>query len=169
MADQFDPWQQWLGVSPKHQPADHYRLLGLSRFESDTDVIANAAERAAELVQHKAGEEHAAEAGQLLKAITEARTCLLDNKRKAAYDHVLKRRPNRLPGGEQQRVALGRAMVRQPRVFLMDEPLTNLDASLRSEMRVELIAPIAMDEGLRFAIREGGRTVGAGRVINIIE
>ena len=38
-----------------------------------------------------------------------------------------------------------------------------------TEMRVELIAPIAMDEGLRFAIREGGRTVGAGRVIHIIK
>jgi len=53
-------------------------------------------------------------------------------------EHILNRRPNRLPSGEQQRVALGRAMVRQPQVFLMDEPLTNLDASLRSEMRVEL-------------------------------
>ncbi len=53
-------------------------------------------------------------------------------------DHILHRRPNRLPSGEQQRVALGRAMVRQPQVFLMDEPLTNLDASLRSDMRVEL-------------------------------
>ena len=53
-------------------------------------------------------------------------------------NHILKRRPNRLPGGEQQRVALGRAMVRQPQVFLMDEPLTNLDASLRADMRVEL-------------------------------
>jgi ABC-type sugar transport system ATPase subunit len=53
-------------------------------------------------------------------------------------DHILKRRPNRLPSGEQQRVALGRAIVRQPQVFLMDEPLTNLDASLRAEMRVEL-------------------------------
>ena len=53
-------------------------------------------------------------------------------------DHILNRRPNRLPSGEQQRVALGRAMVRQPQVFLMDEPLTNLDASLRSDMRVEL-------------------------------
>ena len=38
-----------------------------------------------------------------------------------------------------------------------------------TEMRVELIHPIAMDEGLRFAIREGGRTVGAGRVVNIIK
>ncbi|MBY5161560.1 elongation factor Tu, partial [Nitriliruptoria bacterium AS10] len=38
-----------------------------------------------------------------------------------------------------------------------------------TEMTVELIAPIAMDEGLRFAIREGGRTVGAGRVTSILE
>lgn len=52
--------------------------------------------------------------------------------------HLLKKRPSRLPGGEQQRVALGRAMVRQPQVFLMDEPLTNLDASLRADMRTEL-------------------------------
>ena len=58
--------------------------------------------------------------------------------RRLRINHVLKRRPNKLPGGEQQRVALGRAMVRQPQVFLMDEPLTNLDASLRADMRVEL-------------------------------
>lgn len=58
--------------------------------------------------------------------------------RRLRIEHILKRRPNRLPSGEQQRVALGRAMVRQPQVFLMDEPLTNLDASLRADMRVEL-------------------------------
>jgi multiple sugar transport system ATP-binding protein len=52
--------------------------------------------------------------------------------------HILNNRPLKLPSGEQQRVALGRAMVRQPQVFLMDEPLTNLDASLRADMRVEL-------------------------------
>lgn len=52
--------------------------------------------------------------------------------------HLLKRKPDRLSGGEQQRVALGRAMVRNPQVFLMDEPLSNLDAKLREEMRVEL-------------------------------
>ncbi|MEM7344145.1 MAG: ABC transporter ATP-binding protein [Chloroflexota bacterium] len=53
-------------------------------------------------------------------------------------DNILKRRPNSLPSGEQQRVALGRAIIRRPQVFLMDEPLTNLDASLRTDMRVEL-------------------------------
>lgn len=53
-------------------------------------------------------------------------------------DYALGRRPKRLSSGEQQRVALGRAIVRRPQVFLLDEPLTNLDASLRSDMRVEL-------------------------------
>lgn len=52
--------------------------------------------------------------------------------------HLLQRRPEHLSGGEMQRVALGRALVREPRVFLMDEPLTNLDAKLREEMRAEL-------------------------------
>ena len=50
----------------------------------------------------------------------------------------LTRKPNKLSGGEQQRVALGRAMVRHPKAFLMDEPLTNLDAELRADMRAEV-------------------------------
>jgi multiple sugar transport system ATP-binding protein len=57
---------------------------------------------------------------------------------KLHIEHLLERRPAQLSGGEQQRVALGRAMVRRPRAFLMDEPLTNLDFKLRVEMRSEL-------------------------------
>lgn len=53
-------------------------------------------------------------------------------------EYLLNKRPNKLGAGEQQRVALGRAMVRRPQVFLMDEPLTNLDAKLRGDMRMEL-------------------------------
>src|SRR5881394_1895169 len=50
----------------------------------------------------------------------------------------LRRKPRQLSGGQRQRVALGRAIVRHPRVFLFDEPLSNLDAKLRVQMRVEL-------------------------------
>jgi multiple sugar transport system ATP-binding protein len=51
---------------------------------------------------------------------------------------VLRRRPGQLSGGQRQRVAMGRAIVRRPRVFLMDEPLSNLDSQLRAELRAEI-------------------------------
>ncbi|MBC8931019.1 ATP-binding cassette domain-containing protein, partial [Escherichia coli] len=50
----------------------------------------------------------------------------------------LKRKPSALSGGQRQRVALGRAIVRDAKVFLMDEPLSNLDAKLRVQMRAEI-------------------------------
>jgi multiple sugar transport system ATP-binding protein len=52
--------------------------------------------------------------------------------------HLLDRRPDQLSGGQRQRVAIGRALVRDVDVFLFDEPLSNLDAKLRSELRVEI-------------------------------
>ncbi|MGL5295468.1 MAG: ABC transporter ATP-binding protein [Culicoidibacterales bacterium] len=66
------------------------------------------------------------------KKVTEAAKML-------GLDHLLDRKPKALSGGQRQRVALGRAVVRHPKVFLMDEPLSNLDAKLRGHMRAEII------------------------------
>jgi multiple sugar transport system ATP-binding protein len=86
---------------------------------------------------------------------------------------LVKRRPGELSGGERQRVAMGRAIVRSPKVFLFDEPLSNLDAALRAELRVELGAQVrklgttslyvthdqveAMTLGDRIAVMKSGR------------
>jgi multiple sugar transport system ATP-binding protein len=58
--------------------------------------------------------------------------------RSLSLDHLLDRKPKQLSGGQQQRVALGRAIARQAQVFLLDEPLSNLDAQLRDDTRAEL-------------------------------
>jgi multiple sugar transport system ATP-binding protein len=62
-------------------------------------------------------------------------------------DEYLERKPNQLSGGQRQRVAMGRAIVRLPQVFLMDEPLSNLDAKLRVQMRAD-IAALQLDFGI---------------------
>jgi multiple sugar transport system ATP-binding protein len=54
--------------------------------------------------------------------------------------HLMHRKPSQLSGGQRQRVALGRAIIRHPHVFLMDEPLSNLDAAMRVQMRTEIVA-----------------------------
>ncbi|AXL49584.1 sugar ABC transporter ATP-binding protein [Paraburkholderia caffeinilytica] len=61
-----------------------------------------------------------------------------DAARLLQIEHLLDRRPAQLSGGQRQRVAMGRALVRHPKIFLFDEPLSNLDAKLRVDMRTEI-------------------------------
>jgi multiple sugar transport system ATP-binding protein len=68
---------------------------------------------------------------EIAKRVREAATIL-------GIDELLKRKPRELSGGQRQRVAMGRAIVRKPQAFLFDEPLSNLDAKLRVQMRAEL-------------------------------
>src|SRR4029079_11723390 len=63
---------------------------------------------------------------------------VMEAAKKLRIDKLLSRKPGKLSGGEMQRVAIGRAIVRRPKVFLMDEPLSALDAKLRTEMRAEI-------------------------------
>ncbi|MGH8316166.1 MAG: ABC transporter ATP-binding protein, partial [Steroidobacterales bacterium] len=95
----------------------------------------------------------------------------------------LERKPHALSGGQRQRVALGRAIVRKPKVFLFDEPLSNLDAALRVSMRGELIKlhqrlsatmiyvthdqVEAMTMGTRICIMQAGRAVQIGAPLEI--
>jgi len=68
----------------------------------------------------------------------EIRTRVEETAEKLRISHLLERKTAHLSGGEMQRVTIGRAIIRDPRLFLMDEPLSNLDAKLRETLRVEL-------------------------------
>jgi multiple sugar transport system ATP-binding protein len=71
---------------------------------------------------------------------SETKQRVLDAARLLSIEELLDRKPRALSGGQRQRVAIGRALVRRPIAFLMDEPLSNLDAKLRVQMRAELIS-----------------------------
>lgn len=77
-----------------------------------------------------------------LRATRESRDAIAANVRRVArslqIEHLLNKRPSALAGGDMQRVAIGRALVRRPKALLMDEPIGALDAKLREEMRTEL-------------------------------
>ena len=86
---EFDPYQQWLGIAPHERPADHYRLLGLPRFETDVERIARAADERMALVRSYQTGPRGSHTQRILNEISAARVCLLDRATKAAYDSAL--------------------------------------------------------------------------------
>lgn len=89
MSDTFDPYYIWLGIPPKDQPANHYRLLGLQDFEENTEVIDAAANRQMTYLRSMATGPHRRESQRLLNEIAGARRCLLSPERKQEYDERL--------------------------------------------------------------------------------
>ena len=86
----FDPYHKWLGIPPKDQPPNHYRLLGVDLFESDADAIANAADQRMAHVRTFQSGQHSALSQNLLNELAAAKVCLLNAARKAAYDEKLR-------------------------------------------------------------------------------
>lgn len=91
MTDTIDFYHKWLGISPEEQPADHYRLLGIKRFESDLDVITNAADRQMRHIKTFQSGPYSDESQQVLNKLSAARVCLLNETQKAEYDEALKK------------------------------------------------------------------------------
>ena len=90
--EDFDPYRKWLGIPPVEQPPDHYRLLGIGRFEDDPDTISNAADRQMSHLRTFQAGPHSALSQKLLNEIAAARLCLLDPAKKAQYDFDLRAR-----------------------------------------------------------------------------
>jgi len=90
MGESFDPYLKWLGIPPKHQPPNHYRLLGIEVFEADPDVIANAADARMTHLKTFSSGKHSELSQQILNEISAARICLLNAQDKAEYDAELK-------------------------------------------------------------------------------
>ncbi|MBQ2620103.1 MAG: hypothetical protein IJF84_11375 [Thermoguttaceae bacterium] len=90
MTEQFDPYYQWLGIPQEERPINKYRLLALQVFESDEDVIANAADRQMAFIRTFQSGAHSAESQKLLNELSNARVTLLNKQSKAEYDQQLR-------------------------------------------------------------------------------
>ena len=86
----FDPYHKWLGISPKDQPPNHYRLLGIDLFESDPDVISAAADQRMVHVRSFQSGKNSDLSQRVLNEIAAARVCLLSPEKKAEYDAMLR-------------------------------------------------------------------------------
>jgi len=89
MATDFDPYHKWLGIRPEEHPVTLYRLLGLVQFESDSEVISNAADQRVALLKSFQTGPHSQQSQQLLNEVAKATVCLLNPAKKAQYDRSL--------------------------------------------------------------------------------
>ncbi|MDO4582634.1 MAG: hypothetical protein Q4D62_00890 [Planctomycetia bacterium] len=86
----FDPYRIWLGISPAEQPPNHYRLLGIPLFETDPQVISNAADRQMAHVRTFQSGQYSEQSQKILNELSAARVILLDAAKRTAYDQQLR-------------------------------------------------------------------------------
>ncbi len=89
MGEEFDPYLHWLGIRDPQRPPNYYRLLGIELFESDPEVISNAADRQMAHVRTFQTGKHSAFSQKILNELAAAKICLLNPERKAQYDAQL--------------------------------------------------------------------------------
>lgn len=90
MSEAFDPYHRWLGIPPREQPANHYRLLGVSLWESDPEVIRDSAARQMAHVRTYQLGPNSPTSQKILNELAAAKACLSDPERRAAYEQRLR-------------------------------------------------------------------------------
>ena len=93
MPPPFDPYREWLDIPVAQQPPDHYRLLGVARFSTDENQMADAADRRMMRIGAFQSGEHADQARRILAEVAAAKLCLCNTNTRARYDAVLKADP----------------------------------------------------------------------------
>ncbi len=149
MSEQFDPYRKWLGIPPEEQPPHHYRLLGLVPFESDTEVIATAADGRMALLKQFQNGPFSAYSQQLLNEVAAARLCLLNPEKRAAYDAELRRT---LSNGALKKPAAPAKAPALPEIKIEVEPVRRTGAVRRGK---------GSAASAKSADNQSGSTVGA--------
>lgn len=99
MSSKFDPYAEWLDISPAEQPADYYRLLGVPTFESNSDLIRDQADQRMLVVRKHQNGKRAKTSQRILNELSAARSCLLNERLRRIYDTKLEKilKENQLP------------------------------------------------------------------------
>jgi hypothetical protein len=140
MADSFDAYHKWLGIPPAEQPPHHYRLLGLSLYESDPDVIEIAADQRMALLRSFHAGPHSDLTQKLLNEVAAARLTLLRPDRRTSYNDILRRRLEKAQPREQPA-----KQPPSPDADQASDKLTNYYEQLRQHVEHETPRPDTAD------------------------
>ena len=136
MPDAFDPYNEWLDIPPEDQPPHHYQLLGIDLFEDDGKKIAHAALSRTETLRTYQLGSHFEASQQLLNQVAQAKLCLLDAERKAAYDAALKQRLSLAEAPAPTATDPAEIQRPQPTAEEAAEPIRNLDSQPEAEQEL---------------------------------